>query len=66
MSSSDERPNKDAKTDGQNEPAVSRRSFLKGTRVVLTIPLVASGEKVVGAVLALTCRFSARRMSTSR
>jgi xanthine dehydrogenase YagT iron-sulfur-binding subunit len=49
MSSSDERPKKDAKSGGHDEPAVSRRSFLKGTGVVLTIPLVASGEKVVKA-----------------
>ncbi len=49
MSSSDERPNQDAKSDGQPESAVSRRSFLKGSGVALTIPLVASGEKVVKA-----------------
>lgn len=48
MSSSDERPN-DAKPADQNESGVSRRNFLKGTGVALTIPLVASGEKVVKA-----------------
>ena len=46
MSSSDERRDK---TEGQNESGVSRRSFLKGTGVALTIPLVAGGEKVVKA-----------------
>jgi xanthine dehydrogenase YagT iron-sulfur-binding subunit len=46
MSSSDDRRDK---TEGQNESGVSRRSFLKGTGVALTIPLVAGGEKVVKA-----------------
>ena len=46
MSSSDERRDK---TEGQTESGVSRRSFLKGTGVALTIPLVAGGEKVVKA-----------------
>jgi xanthine dehydrogenase YagT iron-sulfur-binding subunit len=52
MSSSDERPDKDAKDakpEGAPEPGVSRRSFLKGTGVALTVPLVAGGEKVVKA-----------------
>lgn len=46
MSSSDERhdPTADA-----NESGVSRRKFLQGTGVALTIPLVAGGEKVVKA-----------------
>jgi xanthine dehydrogenase YagT iron-sulfur-binding subunit len=43
MSSSDERP--DDKPDG----GVSRRNFLKGTSVALTIPLVARSEKTVKA-----------------
>jgi xanthine dehydrogenase YagT iron-sulfur-binding subunit len=43
MSSSDERP--DDKSDG----GVSRRNFLKGTSVALTIPLVAKNEKIVKA-----------------
>jgi xanthine dehydrogenase YagT iron-sulfur-binding subunit len=43
MSSSDERP--DDKPDG----GVSRRKFLKGTSVALTIPLVARSEKIVKA-----------------
>lgn len=46
MSSSDERHDNTADS---NESAVSRRKFLKGTGVALTIPLVASGEKVVKA-----------------
>ncbi len=46
MSSSDERHDNAADS---NESAVSRRKFLKGTGVALTIPLVASGEKVVKA-----------------
>lgn len=46
MSSSDERHDQNS---GQNESGVSRRSFLKGTGVALTIPLVASGEKFVKA-----------------
>ena len=54
MSSSDEGRellDKEAeiKPTGQNESGVSRRSFLKGTSVALTIPLVASGEKYVKA-----------------
>ncbi len=50
MSSSDERHDKPSKeAGGQNESAVSRRNFLKGTGVALTIPLVASGEKFVKA-----------------
>ncbi len=46
MSSSDERH--DPTTDS-TESGVSRRKFLKGTGVALTIPLVAGGEKVVKA-----------------
>lgn len=46
MSSSDERHDNTADS---NESAVSRRNFLKGTGVVLTIPLVAGGEKIVKA-----------------
>ncbi len=49
MSSSDERHDKTVTTQSQDESAVSRRNFLKGTGVVLTIPLVAGGEKVVKA-----------------
>lgn len=37
------------KPTGQNESGFSRRSFLKGSSVALTIPLVASGEKYVKA-----------------
>ena len=46
MSSSDERHDHTADS---NESGVSRRKFLKGTGVALTIPLVAGGEKVVKA-----------------
>ena len=46
MSKSDERHDQH---ETPTEPSVSRRNFLKGTGVVLTIPLVASGEKVVKA-----------------
>ncbi|MGE0884621.1 MAG: (2Fe-2S)-binding protein [Blastocatellales bacterium] len=49
MSSSDERHDNAALTQTQDESAVSRRNFLKGTGVVLTIPLVAGGEKIVKA-----------------
>jgi len=49
MSSSDERHDNAAQTQDQEESAVSRRNFLKGTGVALTIPLVAGGEKVVKA-----------------
>ncbi len=50
MSSSDERPDNlpddpEAKPDG----GVSRRNFLKGTSVALTIPLIAKSEKIVKA-----------------
>jgi xanthine dehydrogenase YagT iron-sulfur-binding subunit len=50
MSSSDERldnlpDDPDSKADG----GVSRRNFLKGTSVALTIPLVAKSEKIVKA-----------------
>jgi xanthine dehydrogenase YagT iron-sulfur-binding subunit len=43
MSSSDERRDK------PDNSGVSRRNFLKGTSVALTVPLVVSGEKVVKA-----------------
>lgn len=43
MSSSDERHDQPADA----KSAVSRRSFLKGSGVALTIPLVAKGEKVI-------------------
>src|SRR5262245_3888989 len=43
MSSSDERP------DDKPDVGVSRRNFLKGTSVALTIPLVARSEKIVKA-----------------
>ena len=46
MSSSDERHDPAADS---NESGVSRRKFLQGTGVALTIPLVAGGEKVVKA-----------------
>ncbi len=46
MSSSDERHDPTADS---NESGVSRRKFLQGTGVALTIPLVAGGEKVVKA-----------------
>ncbi len=46
MSKSDERPDT---PDGKSEGGVSRRNFLKGTSVALTIPLVAKSEKVVKA-----------------
>lgn len=54
MSSSDEgrellEKEVEKKPDGQNESGVSRRNFLKGTSVALTIPLVVSGEKYVKA-----------------
>lgn len=49
MSSSDERHDNPADTHTSGESAVSRRKFLKGTGVALTIPLVAGGEKVVKA-----------------
>jgi xanthine dehydrogenase YagT iron-sulfur-binding subunit len=46
MSNPDERP--DA-PDEKPESGVSRRNFLKGTGVALTIPLVAKSEKIVKA-----------------
>ncbi|MBL8189903.1 MAG: (2Fe-2S)-binding protein [Acidobacteria bacterium] len=49
MSSSDERQDTTADANNSGESAVSRRKFLKGTGVALTIPLVTSGEKVVKA-----------------
>ena len=54
MSSSDEghellEKEAERKPEGQGESGVSRRSFLKGTSVALTIPLVVSGEKYVKA-----------------
>lgn len=49
MSSSDERPKKDATPEASAEPGVSRRGFLKSTGVALTIPLAAGGENVVKA-----------------
>ena len=49
MSSSDERHDTTADANNPGDSAVSRRKFLKGTGVALTIPLVAGGEKVVKA-----------------
>jgi len=50
MSRSDDRPdNSQELQEDQSQSGVSRRNFLKGTGVALTIPLVASGEKVVKA-----------------
>jgi xanthine dehydrogenase YagT iron-sulfur-binding subunit len=46
MSKPDERP--DA-SDDKPESGVSRRNFLKGTGVALTVPLVAKSEKIVKA-----------------
>jgi xanthine dehydrogenase YagT iron-sulfur-binding subunit len=46
MSNPDERPDT---PDEQTESGVSRRNFLKGTGVALTIPLVAKSEKIVKA-----------------
>lgn len=46
MSSSDERPDKNAE---QDAGGVSRRNFLKGSSVALTIPLIAKSEKIVKA-----------------
>ncbi len=54
MSSHDERHDNppdelNPKTEAKSEGGVSRRNFLKGTSVALTIPLVAKSEKVVKA-----------------
>jgi xanthine dehydrogenase YagT iron-sulfur-binding subunit len=46
MSNPDERPDT---PDEKPESGVSRRNFLKGTGVALTIPLVAKSEKIVKA-----------------
>jgi xanthine dehydrogenase YagT iron-sulfur-binding subunit len=46
MSSSDERPDMNAE---QDAGGVSRRNFLKGSSVALTIPLIAKSEKIVKA-----------------
>jgi xanthine dehydrogenase YagT iron-sulfur-binding subunit len=46
MSSSDERPDNPA---DKPDSGVSRRNFLKGTSVALTIPLVVRSEKIVKA-----------------
>ena len=46
MSSSDERPDLNAE---QDAGGVSRRNFLKGSSVALTIPLIAKSEKIVKA-----------------
>jgi xanthine dehydrogenase YagT iron-sulfur-binding subunit len=50
MSSPDERPDNPADDpEAKAESGVSRRNFLKGTSVALTIPLVAKSEKIVKA-----------------
>lgn len=50
MSSSDERhDNPQDLHENGSESGVSRRNFLKGSGVALTIPLVAGGEKIVKA-----------------
>jgi xanthine dehydrogenase YagT iron-sulfur-binding subunit len=49
MSSPDERPDNLPDEEAKTEGGVSRRNFLKGTSVALTIPLVAKSEKIVKA-----------------
>jgi xanthine dehydrogenase YagT iron-sulfur-binding subunit len=49
MSSPDERPDHLPDSPEKTESGVSRRNFLKGTSVALTIPLVAKSEKIVKA-----------------